>query len=252
MALLTIYLNSSIMKTHKNVKYLIIAISLIMLPAFAQAAWWNPMTWFSVPETKPIIETQVSPVNSIDEKIETESESTPIETDIGSAQLPDKAVSSTQNTDSDSEINALKKEIQELRSVVQFAPTTNTVSSPVQQTSNNSVINEQVLETLSKLEQRVQTLESRTRNQDYDKVIARIESLEKKPATQTEDQSAKIKDIIGRVNLLSSAGIIDGCGNAGDQCWRPIICDAGNIASDKSGSYYENSLACKDLSDLKY
>lgn len=238
------------MKTQKTL--LTLAIGTILIPFVAQAAWWNPLSWFDSSETDTIIEMPVSPSESENEQTIAEDKSTPIETDTENAQPYDKTVSPTSSPSNDSEINALKKEIQELRSAVQSTPTTNTVSTPIQPTNSNPAINEQVLETLRNLEQRVGTLESKTKDQDYEKVLARIESLEDKSPSQSDDQSSRIKDIIGRVNLLSSAGIIDGCGNAGDQCWRPMICDAGNIASDKSGSYYESSVTCKDLSDLKY
>lgn len=234
------------MKTQKI--FLTLSMVIVLVPFIAQAAWWNPLSWFSVSETSTIIETPASTLNPENQPAIIASEDTLIE----STQSSDVNISTAQNASNDREISALKREIQELRSAVQLIPTTNSVSVPAPQAINNPVINEQILDTLKKLEQRIEALESKTKNQDYDKVIARIESLEKKPATQTEDQSSRIKDIIGRVNLLSGAGVIDGCGNAGDQCWRSMICDMGNVAYGKSGSYYENSLTCKDLNDLKY
>lgn len=235
------------MKTQKT--FLTLAIGTILIPFVAQAAWWNPLSWFNPSETNTIIETTVSPSDSENEQTVTEDRGAPIETDDESAQPYDKTVSPTSSPNDDSEINALKKEIQELRSAVQSTPTTNNVSTPAQQTNSSSVINEQVLETLNKLEQRVEVLESKTRNQEYEKILARIESLEKRPAAQTQDYSAIIKEIIERVNLLANnAGVIVST-PVGVQYVTSLVCDSGN--PDSRGNY-SNTLGCKDLADLKY
>lgn len=166
---------------------LTLAVGIIIVPTMAQAAWWNPFSWLNSNETNTVTEVQVSSANFEGEQIVIEDAGTQIEPDTESTSPIDATVSPTISTNN--EIDALKREIKELRSVVQISPTTNAVPAPTQQASNDTAINAQILETLSKLEKRIEVLESQIKNQDYGKILTRIESLEKEPAIEVKERT---------------------------------------------------------------
>lgn len=197
-------------------------LSFLILPTTVSAAWWNPLSWFGTFDTKPIIETQVSNQDSDIEQTSIKNETDRFEVSEVGMTPTNADVHAASNTDDETEINALRQEIQILRSTVQSSQTTNTPS------GNRLVAtNEQILNTLNKLEQRVGVLEGKSQNNDYSKLLARIESLEKKPGIQTEDYSVIIGEIIKRVNILLNAGWSGGSVRGGY-----LLCD---MYEDKSG-----------------
>jgi len=246
---------------NKHLSVAIIAI-IIAIPTVTQAAWWNPTTWFKNVATTNIIERPVSnqESNTESELVVEDASDSSSETNI---EVPQKDPSISTSNSSD-EINALEREIQSLKLNAQSSQNTNTGITAVsnEQIAKNTAINEQILNTVSKLEQRISALETKTKNNDdYSKLLSRIESLEKKPVAQGEDYSVIIREIIKRVNGLLNAGDISTVG--GNQTWIPIICNPGDLTTYpydipyeklvEDRLRYEGSVPCRDMhKDLSY
>lgn len=206
-------------------------------PTFANAAWWNPLSWFkNDPEQNTIQNQNLAPIS-----IENTSSAG---TDSFLATTTEDSLASTDRGSKSKQVSTPSvQEVELLRSNLELLQT------------NIEEQNKKIIESLTVLEKRVQSLEEAKTASEISGLNERITSLEQKPTTQNDDQSMRIKKIIERLNILMHAGYIVTRPDY-NQYWVPITCEPGeSIQEDKLGEVFgfPNKRSCEDtFQDLVY